>query len=276
VKTRAENSKSKEGSHGVQSAATVLEVLSAFVGAEQMPMLKTLAERTGMHPAKVHRYLVSLCRMGYVEQDATTSRYRLGPASLQLAFAAMTAIDSLRVARPMMADFCHRLRSSVVLAIWNTGGPAIAIKETMPGLLTVSLVEGTVLPILRSSIGRAFGAWLPRVKTKELIEAELSGMRKDPLQGCPTSWSQVEALFTEIRKRGLSRVTGQLSPQAHSLAAPVFDAAGQIEGVLCAVGPAGEFDSTWSGPTARTLLECASSISRGLGYVGSNEIAARL
>jgi DNA-binding IclR family transcriptional regulator len=175
----------------------------------------------------------------------------------------------------MMADFCHRLQNSVVLAIWNGGGPAIAIKETMPGLLTVSLMEGTVLPILRSSIGRTFAAWLPRVKTKELIEAELTVMRKDPQPGCPTTWSQVEALFTEIRKRGLSRVTGQLSPHAHSLAAPVFAVTGQIEAVLCAVGPASEFDSTWSGTTAKTLLECASAVSRGLGYVGSVELAAR-
>jgi len=153
--------KAAKGPHGVQSAETVLEVLSAFIGAEPLPlMLKTIAERTQMHPAKVHRYLVSLCRLGYVEQDEATSRYRFGPSSLQLAFAALGAFDCIRLARPMMADFCHRLRSSVVLAIWNTGGPAIAIKETMPGLLTVSLVEGTVLPILRSSIGRAFGAWL--------------------------------------------------------------------------------------------------------------------
>src|SRR5882757_4012204 len=85
----------KMGAHGVQSAETLLTVLSAFVGAEPTPMLKTLAERT-----KVHRYVVSLTRAGYVEQDEMTSRYRLGPASLRLAFAAMNSIDIIRVARP--------------------------------------------------------------------------------------------------------------------------------------------------------------------------------
>src|SRR5260221_7757864 len=38
----------KMGAHGVQSAETLLTVLSAFVGAEPTPMLKTLAERTEM------------------------------------------------------------------------------------------------------------------------------------------------------------------------------------------------------------------------------------
>src|SRR5882757_1720987 len=124
----------KMGAHGVQSAETLLTVLSAFVGAEPTPMLKTLAERTEMHPAKVHRYLVSLSRAGYVEQDEMTSRYRLGPAALRLAFAAMNSIDVIRVARPLMADFCNRLQNTVVLAVWNTGGPTIAARETLPGL----------------------------------------------------------------------------------------------------------------------------------------------
>lgn len=256
------------GSHGVQSAATVLEVLSAFVGAEQMPMLKTLAERTGMHPAKVHRYLVSLCQEGYVEQDLLTSRYRLGPASLRLAFAAITSIDSLRVAQPLMADFCRRLQETVVLAVWNMGGPAIAIRESLPGLLTMTALEGTVLPILRSSIGRVFGAWMPREKTKELIDAELAEYRRKPIEGVPANWQEAEALFTDVRKRGFARNTGQLAAHSHSLATPVFDASSNLAAVLCVLGPAGAFDSTWAGPTARTLLECAATLSKGLGYTG--------
>lgn len=255
------------GSHGVQSAETVLEVLFAFVGAEPMPMLKTLAERTGMHPAKVHRYLVSLCRMGYVEQDSMTSRYRLGPASLRLALAAMMAIDGIRVARPLMADFCCRLQHTVVLGVWNAGGPTIAIKETLPGLLTMTATEGFMLPLLRSSIGAVFGAWLPRERTQGLIDAELAQLQANPQPGCPSSIEEVEALFAEVRRHGLARTTGQLNINSHSFAAPIFDAAGQVAAVLCTIGPTGQFDSRWDSPTGKMLLACAAEVSRGLGHV---------
>lgn len=257
----------REGSHGVQSAETVLTVLSAFIGAEPMPMLKTIAERTNMHPAKVHRYLVSLCRTAYVEQDEASGRYRLGPASLRLAFASLSAIDSIRVARPLMADFCRRLGYTVVLAVWKAGGPMIAIKETSPGLLTITATEGYSLPVLRSSIGNAFGAWLPPEKTRELVEAELKEFQQHPVAGCPSTKDEVAALFADVRKRGLARTTGQLNSSTHSFAAPVFDAGGEITAVLCVVGSAGQFDSKWSSPLAVTLLECAGELSARLGYI---------
>ena len=226
-------------------------------------MLKTLAERTGMHPAKVHRYVVSLGRAGYVEQDETTSRYRLGPGALRLAFAAMNSIDIIRVARPLMADFCNRLQNTVVLAVWNAGGPTIAARETLPGLLTMVATEGFILPILQSSIGNVFGAYLPRAKTASLITAELSR----PQPGCPSNEFELNDLFTHVRRRGFARTTGQLNAGSHSFAAPVFDAAGLIAGVLATLGPAGHFNSSWNSPTAKILLVCASEISTRLGYV---------
>jgi DNA-binding IclR family transcriptional regulator len=250
------------GAHGVQSAETVLEVLSAFVGAPPMPMLKHLAERTGMHPAKVHRYLVSLVRRGYVEQDETTSRYRLGSAALRLSFATMNAVDVIRVSRPLLGDFCNRIRHTVVLALWSASGPTIAARETLPGQLVMTATEGYTLPLLRSSIGNVFGAYLPRAKTDSLIEAELA----DGPVAREKNIKEVDALFDDTRRRGLARTTGQLSLGSHSFAAPVFDARGELAAVLCALGPAGVFDSSWKSPTAMELRTCAAEISQHLGF----------
>lgn len=255
-----------DGKHGVQAAETVLQVLSGFIGAEPMPMLKTLAERIDMHPAKVHRYLVSLSRMGYVEQDRETSRYRLGPLSLRLGFAAMASVDVLRVARPLMFGFCQTLGYSVLLGIWNDNGPTIALKEAPPGPLTITASEGAALPILRSAIGRVFGAWTPRSKTATLVAQELKELRARPVPGCPASQEEVEALFQEIRKRGLVRVTGQLSPAMYAFAAPVFNSASELVAALCVAGPPATFDSTWASPTGAGLLQAAALVSRGLGY----------
>ena len=254
------------GSHGVQAAETLLGVLSAFVGTEPMPMLKTLAERAGMPPAKAHRYLVSLCRTGYVEQDVRTSRYRLGPEALRLAFATIAAVDSISVAKPLLRQICQKVQHSVVLAVWNVAGPAIALKESSPGWLSVTVPEGTILPLLRSSIGRAFAAWAPRTDTAALLSAELDALRTAPVTGCPITLKETELLLAKVRKEGLACATGQMAPGVHSLAAPVFDGAGRITAVLAAVGPAGSFDVALSGATARQLRESAASLSHQLGY----------
>src|SRR5690242_12954732 len=92
----------RDGSGGVQTVETVLNVLNAFIGAEPTPMLKSIGERAGMHPAKVHRYLVSFSKHGYVRQDTASGRYRLGPSTLLLGYAALNAIPVVPIARPVL------------------------------------------------------------------------------------------------------------------------------------------------------------------------------
>src|SRR3972149_8739470 len=70
---------------GVQSAEVALRLLRVLVEARKPMMLRDLAAAGRMPPAKAHRYLVSLGREGYVEQDGTGGLYDLGPDALELA-----------------------------------------------------------------------------------------------------------------------------------------------------------------------------------------------
>jgi DNA-binding IclR family transcriptional regulator len=133
----------------------------------------------------------------------------------------------------------------------------------MPGLFVMSASEGYTVPLLRSSIGRVFSTYSSREKTQSMIELEL----QEALPGTPPTMEEVEALFEEVRRRGLARTTGQLSQFVHSLAAPVFGVSGEIVAVLCTLGSAGEFNSNWTSPAAHTLRECAAELSERLGYV---------
>ncbi|KAA0999150.1 IclR family transcriptional regulator [Paraburkholderia panacisoli] len=254
-----------DAKHGVQAAETVLQVLTSFIDAEPMPTLKNLSERIGMHPAKAHRYLVSLCRMGYVEQDPETSRYRLGPLSLRLGLAAISTVDVIRVAKPMMHEFCEALGHTTILAIWNNG-PTIVLKETAGRFVMLTAVEGAVLPLFRTAIGRTFGAWMPRKRTENLLARELAQYDPHPKPGFPTNFDEAELLFSEIRKRGLARITDDQSKSIHALSAPIFDGSSELVAALCVVGPAGEFDSSWSGTTAKGLQRAAGLVSKALGY----------
>src|SRR4051812_11003640 len=89
---------------GVQSLETGLRVLSAFMELDPLPMLKEIAEKSGMPPAKAHRYLASFCRSGYVERDPQSGRYRLGSLALRLGLRAMNGLDILRVAGPLIGQ----------------------------------------------------------------------------------------------------------------------------------------------------------------------------
>jgi DNA-binding IclR family transcriptional regulator len=252
--------------NGVQALETGLRVLDAFVDAEPLLQLKTVAERADMHPAKVHRYLASLCRAGFVEQDVGTARYRLGQAALRLGFAAMTSVDVLRVARPRMASFAHAFGHSAMLAIWGGSGPTVALQELVQGPITITASVGSPLPLLRSSTGRTFAAWLPCERTAAMLREELAYLRGHPQVDSPKTMAEAELLLEDTRRRGLARAVGQVNAAVHALSAPIFDGKGDIVAVLSAIGPVGRFDSTWSGPVAIALRQAARSISEDLGH----------
>ncbi len=257
--------RSKE-SGGVQSLETGMRVLSAFMELDPLPMLKEIAEKAGMPPAKAHRYLASFCRAGYVERDSATNRYRLGNLALRLGLSAMNGMDIVQVARPLMAGARDDLGHAVLLAIWGSRGPTVVQVEQPRSAISVTTRIGLVLPLLSSSTGRVFAAWLPRADTHALLAQELASAARNRPPGVPVNVKQAEALFAEVRKQGIGRVMGQLNPGVSALSAPVFDHSGQIVAVISTLGPAGSVDTGWNGTLAKKLRAQARAISEVLGY----------
>jgi DNA-binding IclR family transcriptional regulator len=249
---------------GVQTVETVLTVLNAFIDTGPTPMLKSLAERADMHPAKVHRYLVSLSKHGYVRQEAATSRYRLGPAALLLGYAALNAVAAVPLARPVLKRLSTRHNCSAFMALWSEAGPRIVLQEKEAAPIAVAAHIGSIFPLLTSATGRTFAAWLPRAMTGKLLDKELAAMKRRSVQDCPVTIEEMEALFVDIRYRLLARSRGQLSRAVHGLSTPIFDAAGEICAVLTMLGRAGEFDTAWDGAVAAGLREAAESITAAL------------
>jgi hypothetical protein len=66
----------------------------------------------------------------------------------------------------------------------------------------------------------------------------------------------------------LSRIAGDITPGINALGAPVFDHRGYPATVITAIGPAGSFDSSWSGSVATAMRQRTEELSRKLGFAG--------
>jgi DNA-binding IclR family transcriptional regulator len=124
---------------------------------------------------------------------------------------------------------------------------------------------GSVLPLLSSSTGLVFSAFLPSRETVELREREIQAGLAHALAD-----DQAYALTCEqIRSRGLHFVHGLLMPGVDALSAPVFNAVGKIAAVITVVGPTSMFHADEQGPAARQLLATAKAISWRMGFEGA-------
>jgi DNA-binding IclR family transcriptional regulator len=128
--------------------------------------------------------------------------------------------------------------------------------------VTVVTKLGSVLPLLSSSTGLVFNAFLPERETAELRALDLPPTIAHPLQrpGLCT------AICEQIRQRGLHFVHGLLMPGVDALSAPVFNATGAGGGVLTVVGPTSLFHADEDGPAAKRLLAASQAVSWRMGY----------
>lgn len=70
---------------GIQSLEIGLSILDVLIEYNEPMMLKDIAQAMQMHPAKTHRYLVSLIRKKYARQ-LDDGRYKVGERVSALAY----------------------------------------------------------------------------------------------------------------------------------------------------------------------------------------------
>jgi DNA-binding IclR family transcriptional regulator len=250
-----------EGQHGVQSVEVGVRVLKALAQAPRAQMLRDVAQAAAMAPAKAHRYLVSLARMGLVEQHAETGLYDLGPFALELGLAALARLDPVTAAAGVLAQLVGATGQTCALAVWANRGATIVRWLGADTPVAASLRVGSVLPLTRSATGGAFLAFLAREVTASLVRQELEEHARRGLE--PHSLPQVERFIAATRRRGFAH-TAEFIPGVAGIAAPVFDHTGAMVLALVALGYAKPFEAELAA-IAAAVLDAARTLSARCG-----------
>ncbi len=272
---------SQQGIQSVEVAAPLLRSLSSAAGSLSLSALSKIA---GMPAAKAHRYLVSLIRVGLVEQDALSGEYDLGPLALELGLASLGRMDAIKLADEAISTLRDATSETVALAIWGNLGPTYIRLMQSRRPVTINLQIGSVMPMTYTASGLCFAAFLPEKETAQLLQRELAHNRRDKLDA-PHTRSALAPLLAETRQHGMARIIGRLDPAAvrdpgksraaerllagfNAFSAPVFDHDGRMRFALTVVGSAAHVSQAWNGEIARSALRHAAQLSARLGYRG--------
>ncbi|MBK9363384.1 MAG: IclR family transcriptional regulator [Rubrivivax sp.] len=241
---------------GIQSVEVGGRLLLALAASGRPMALKDLALAAGMTPAKAHPYLVSFCKLGLVTQDGSSGRYGLGPLAMQLGLISLQQYDPVRLATTRLPELARQLGHMVAIAVWGNQGPTIVRTEEPPSPVHVNMRHGTVMSVRGTASGRLFAAFLPRERVQPALDAD------------PAS-AHAEAAFRRkvehARRVGLAHAVDSALAGINALAAPVFDAGGQMVLGLTAIGPGALLDTTGGGAPARALQRVAAELTAQLG-----------
>ena len=272
---------STHSSTGIQSAEIALDVLTRLAELGGALSVSELGRSLDMPRAKVHRYLVSLERRGYVEQDAASARYRLGPQALHTGLAALAEVDFVKLAAGGLDGLSAAIGQTVFISVWGQHGPTIVQWRDARLPVTVNVRVGSVLPLLNSATGRVYAAWLPETLALPRALAEWDALlgqdadaerRRDAARALGTAEpprdpaAALRQQWQATRQRGYASVSGHLLHGIDSAAVPVLDAQGRLAGAITGLGLHGGFDLAPEGEPVRALVAAAADCSRRLGW----------
>lgn len=249
---------------GVKAVETAARLLVAMRDGKGQDVLKDLAARADMHPAKAHRYLVSLVNSGLIKKDES-GLYAWGPLAIDVGAAAIGTTSLVRAGANEVIGLRDRLEVTVALAIWGTFGPThIYMEEANRAVITRSQL-GSVLPLLTSATGRVFASFDNSPAVQEVLNQEIVA-QSDSAKKQGQIRNEFEVLCEKTRQSGLGQTLGDFYPGIISLSCPVFDYRRVLVGAITILSHQGDFDPSLDGDVAQELKEAGSRLSRELGH----------
>ena len=203
---------------GVQSLEIGLSVLDVLIDHNEPMMLKDIAQAIQMHPAKCHRYLVSLIRKSYARQ-LSDGRYGLGNRVNALAHTGFNQNNILERLTHIANEIKDTLNCGVQIAKWFSEGPIIIQSVEPDSPISIITRIGSRMPLTTSATGQLFASYQPDAVIQPLVIAEWqTGDQADIAE----KWRTFSQLQAKIRTQGYATVTGDMLMGINAITIPVI------------------------------------------------------
>ncbi|GAA4344080.1 hypothetical protein GCM10023165_26980 [Variovorax defluvii] len=184
----------------------------------------------------------------------------------------VATLSAIHAARPLTDELGRETDRTVGISVWGNLGPTMIWWREASKPLRTSVRCGLVVSLLGSSTGALFAAYAPREVTGPLLDHELDQQKRcegrEDARRFRTR-DDVENYLREVRARGLGTIANAMTPGVNehpvtAVAAPVFDAKGDIVLAIAMLGDTKEFRV--DDCAVERLRAVAAGLSLRLGY----------
>ena len=215
-----------------QSLERGLAVLSAFRTGRSLLGVSELARELGLGRSTTHRYVATLARLGYLQQDEPTRRYRLGLRVLDLGFSALNSMELRDVAAPHLQELSDETGRTVNMAILD-GADIVYIERCRSASagqreIDLSLHVGSRLPAYCTSMGKVLLAYAPDAERARVLEqTEFARRGPNTIMSSKTLLKEL----VHIRCSGFALNDEELAYGLRSIAMPIRGGGGVVAAV---------------------------------------------
>ena len=217
-----------------------------------------LAEETGLHTSTTSRIVSTLEHLGALDRQG--SQLIIGDEIVNLANQAPWSEQLIRLAIPSLRDLAAETQEAVGLTM-ITGAECLVFYQ-IPSSHHIQIRDwtGERFPLHVTSSGKLYLAGLPEQEVSAQLSAPLSRFTK----ATKDQLADLQAEFPSIRANGVAWTLDELEEGLTSIAAPIYDAAGQFYAGLYISIP--NYRLSDKQHLAQQMRRAAAEISARLGY----------
>lgn len=243
---------------GIQSVERAFFILDKMKNYSEGVTLTELSDITDISKSNLQKYLTSFVNLDILQLDNKTKIYTFSLKLIDLGLSALRKKDIMAISDSYMNQIKNELNHSSMLALWSNEGPIIVKYQGSGKSINVEIEVGYRPPLLVSSVGKCFAAYLPHDKIEELYRYDIDSKKLDP--------KAIEKQLQEVRTKGFAYRETQFGdlPGNHTIACPIFNYNNEIIGVIGMIGFSHDLNLSADGNEVKLLKKIAHQMSSEL------------
>ncbi len=216
----------------IQSVDRALRILTALQGARRLS-LGELATRLELAPSTTHGIVRTLLTHGMVVQERDSQQYRLGPATLRLGNVYLDTLELRASVSAWADDLAVRTGCAVRTGVRLLNDVVVVHHAPRPDGTRQMPEVGIVIPAHACALGKVLMAF-EHDPPADGVRSPGRRMTGETL----TDPAELRAQLAEIQQTGIATEVEEAVLGECGVAAPLFDATGDVAGAIGLVVPA--------------------------------------
>lgn len=243
-----------------------IAVLELFLEGQSRLSLAQLTRESGLNKSKTFRILATLEKHRLVDRDESGA-YRLGIRFLDFGRHVRDQLNLLDASQPVMDWLVQETRETIFLGVIDGHEALVVDIRESPQAVRLAFDVGHRAPLYAGGVPKVLLAFLPEGEQQATLDQlQLESFTPHTI----TDRDRLKSRLDEIRDQGYAITSDDLTEGVHSIAAPIWNDAGQLAAAISIAGPSNRFTEERIGRYTDLIQDGAARISRALGYQGEN------
>jgi len=250
----------------VEALGRGLQILEVFSERTPSLSLTEIASAVGLGKSTAFRFVHTLEKLGYLERDPHTKRYRPGLKVLRLGFTVLNSLEISQIAKPYLELLSAQSGETTNMTVRDGAEIVYVARNKTQQIVTVNLDLGSRLPVHCTAMGKAQLADLSRQELGDLLgDGPYSSRTSHTISDLDTLAEELQ----KVRQQGYAINDQELALGLRSVAAPVRGPDGNVVAAINISVPSARVSRRkLKADLAPLVVQVAAQISSALGARG--------